>query len=179
MPNRKVGDEHIELLLVFPSGTSIKDNMRLDLSYEWASNPRKRSHRFLGLYDRKTIWYVGKVEAITAASYQNGHVEYADKAEVGRLTDGHRTRIERAFEETVVYNLKDGVARRFYLVDTFCGTEAIKTSPGGMRSIRYFELEDFELSKAAYKPHKDSKDYTSEEMAEALRGATWSVKARA
>jgi hypothetical protein len=85
MPNRKVGDEHIELLLVFPSGTSIKDNMRLDLSYEWASNPRKRSHRFLGLYDRKTIWYVGKVEAITAAFYQNGHVEYADKAEVGRL----------------------------------------------------------------------------------------------
>jgi hypothetical protein len=178
MPETKIGVEHNKLLVVFPSGKSIKNNARLGLSYTWASKLCKRKCPFIGLYDRKTIWYVGKVEAITVARYKDGHVEYADKAEVGRLTDDHQTRIESAFE-TLDFPLKDGIPRRFYLVDTFCWTDAIKTSPGGMRSHRYFDLSDFDLSKVAYKPHKDSKDYTSEEMAETLRGATWSAKAKA
>ena len=116
---------------------------------------------------------MGKIEAITVAFYKDGIVHYRDKREAERLTNDHRTRIERAFDETIVFPLKDGKPRRFYLVDTFCLTDAIKTSTGPMRSTRYFELEDFELSKAAYKPPKDSKDYTSEEMAGALKDATW------
>jgi hypothetical protein len=168
-----------DLLLVFPSGKSIKDNERLNLSYEWASNPQRRRHRFIGLYDRKTIWFVGKVEAITVASYQNGQVKYADNAERGQLTDAHRTRIERAFDETRVYDLKNGIGRRFYLVDTFCSTFAIKSSFGSMRSIRYFDLPDFDRSNVSYKPRKDAKDLTSAEMAEALMGASWSAKAKA
>jgi hypothetical protein len=55
MPEAKIGVEHNKLLVVFPSGKSIKNNARLGLSYTWASKLCKRNCPFIGLYDRKTI----------------------------------------------------------------------------------------------------------------------------
>jgi hypothetical protein len=172
MPKKKP-EAPCRCLVVFSSVKSITDNARLGLSYEWSSKPCKRNCPFIGLYDKKTIEYVGKVEAITVASYSDGAVVCTEEA--GRLTDDHRRRITSAVEETRYYDLKDGKSRRFYLVDSFFRTNAIKPSPGGgIRTCKYFDLSDFDLSKSvAYDPHKDCKDYTSEELAATLKGAFW------
>lgn len=174
MPKEKTGGGHNKPLVVFPCSTTIFRNDDLKLYYEWSTRPCKRNQRFIGLYTKKTIWNVGKIEAITVAFYKDGEVHFPKPEESGRLTDDHQMLIRRAFA-TRLYPLKeDGLPRRLYLVDSFPPTEATKVSPGGMRRYRYFDRSDFHLSKvAAYDPRKDWNDYTSEELARELKGATW------
>jgi hypothetical protein len=69
-------------------------------------------------------------------------------------------------DETRYYDLKRE-ANRFYLVDSFVQTDAKKTSPGGIWGLRYLDLSKI---LTAYNPRKD---YTSEELATALKDATW------
>jgi hypothetical protein len=71
-----------------------------------------------------------------------------------------------AVDETRYYDLKSE-ANRFYLVDSFVQTDAKKTSPGGIWGLRYLDLSKI---LTAYNPRKD---YTSEELATALKDATW------
>jgi hypothetical protein len=157
-------EERNQWLVVFPCGTSIAENARFGLYYEPASRPCKRNYRFIGVYKEKTIAYVGTVEAITVASWSKGVVSFTE--ETGRLTNRHRERIKSAVEETPYYDLKSD-ATRFYLVDSFIPTDAKKTSPGGIMGLRYLDLSKI---LPAYNPRKD---YTSEELAAALKGATW------
>jgi hypothetical protein len=157
-------EERNQWLVVFPCGTSIAENARFGLYYEPPSRPCKRNYRFIGVYNQKTIAYVGTVEAIAVASY--GDAGFAFTEEAGRLTDDHRKRITSAIEATPYYDLK-AEPHRFYLVDTFIATSARKTSPGGIMALRYLDLSKIV---PAYNPRKD---YTSEELAAALKDATW------
>jgi hypothetical protein len=157
-------EESSRWLVVFPCGTSIAENEKFGLYYEPPSRPCKRSYRFIGAYDQKAVALVGKVEAIALASYIDGGVIFNEEA--GHLTDSHRQRIARAITETPYFDLKSN-AHRFYLVDSFVRTNAKKTSPGGIWGMRYLDLSKIV---PAYKPRKD---YTSSELAEKLKGATW------
>jgi hypothetical protein len=107
---------------------------------------------------------VGTVEAIAVASFGDGGFSFTEEA--GRLTDNHRTRITDAIEATPYYNLKESPTR-FYLVDSFIPTDAKKTSPGGIMGLRYLDLSKIF---PAYNPRKN---YTSEELAAALKEGTW------
>lgn len=157
-------EERNQWLVVFPSGTSIAENARFGLYYEPPSRPCKRNYRFIGLYEGKTVQYVGTVEAIAVTSYREGALGLTE--EVGRLTDAHRKRIRRAIEETPYYDLK-GNPHRFYLVDSFIPTAAKKVTRGGIWGLRYLDLSKIVPT---YNPRKD---YTTEELAAALKGATW------
>jgi hypothetical protein len=157
-------EERNQWLVVFPCGTSIAENARFGLYYEPPSRPCKRNYRFIGVYNRKTVAYVGTVEAVAVASCGDGVISFNEEA--GLLTDGHRKRITGAIEETPYYDLK-GNPHRYYLVDSFVPTEARKTSSGGIMSLRYLDLSKIVRT---YNPRKD---YTSEELAAALKGTTW------
>jgi hypothetical protein len=157
-------EERNQWLVVFPCGTSIAENARFSLYYEPPSRPCKRNYRFIGVYNRKTVAYVGTVEAIAVASHGGGGFSFTEEA--GRLTDDHRKRITSAIEATPYYDLKDS-PHRFYLVDSFIPTDAKKTSSGGIMGLRYLDLSKIVR---AYNPRKD---YTSEELAAALKEATW------
>jgi hypothetical protein len=157
-------EERNQWLIVFPCGTSIAENARFGLYYEPPSRPCKRNYRFIGVYNRKTVAYVGTVEAIAVASWRDGVVSFSEEA--GRLTDDHRKRITSAVEATPYYDLR-GDPSRFYLVDSFIPTDAKKTSPGGIMGLRYLDLSK---TLPDYNPRKD---YTSGELAAALREATW------
>lgn len=157
-------EERNQWLVVFPCSTSIAENARFGLYYQSPSRPCTRNYRLIGVYDRKTVKYVGAVEAIAVASWSDGAVSFTEEA--GRLTDDHRKRITSAIEETTYYDLK-GEPQRYYLVDSFVPTDAKKTSPGGIWGFRYLDLPKI---LPAYNPRKD---YTSEELAAALNGATW------
>ena len=86
--------------------------------------------------------------------------------EAGKLTSDHQERIKNAVNETPYYDLK-GEPQRFYLVNTFAPTDAKKTSAGGIMGLRYLDLSRIV---PAYNPRKD---YTSAELAAALKGTTW------
>jgi hypothetical protein len=157
-------EERNQWLVVFPCGTSIAENARFGLYYEPPSRPCKRNYRFIGVYHRKTVAYVGTVDAIAVASWSDGAVSFTEEA--GRLTDDHRNRITSVAEETHYYDLK-GDPHRFYLVDSFIPTDAKKTSNGGIMGLRYLDLSKL---LPAYNPRSD---YTTEKLAAALKEATW------
>ncbi len=157
-------EERNQWLVIFPCGTSITENARFGLYYEPPSRPCKRNYRFIAVYNRKTVAYVGTVDAIAVASTCDGVISFTEEA--GQLTDAHKKRITSAIEETSYYDLK-AETHRFYVVDSFVSTDAKKTSAGGIMGLRYLDLSKVV---PAYNPRKD---YTSEELAAALRGATW------
>ena len=151
-------------LVVFPCGTSIAENARFALYYEPSSRPSKRNYRFIGVYNMKTVAYVGAVEAIAVTTFQDGKILFTEEA--GLLTDKHRERITHAIDETNYYDLKAS-SNRFYLVYLFAPTDSKKTSPQGIWGLRYLDLSKIVKS---YNPRRD---YTTEQLAAALKGTTW------
>lgn len=161
----KLLEERNRWQVVFPCGTSVIENARFHIYYESPDRPCKSNYRFIGVYNRKAVAYVGTVEAIAVASWNQGSISIVEE-EVGRLTEGHRRRIASTIAETPYYDLRSNPVR-FYLVDSFVPTDAKKTSPGGIMSFRYLDLSKI---LPEYNPRKD---YTSEELASALKEATW------
>lgn len=157
-------EQRNQFLVVFPCGTSIAENVQFDLYYEPSSRSSKRNYRYIGLYNLKTVAYVGSVEAIAVASYQNGKIEFVEES--GRLTAEHKQRIIRAVKETGYYDLKTN-SHRFYLVDSFAETDSRKVSPYGIWGLRYLDLSKVI---SAFKPRQK---YTTQQLAEALKGTNW------
>ena len=157
-------EERNQWLVVFPCGTSLAENVRFGLYYEPPSRPCKRNYRFIGVYHKMTIAYVGTVEAIAVASWHNGDASFTKEA--GKLTAEQEDRIRNAVKETPYYDLKSN-AHRYYLVDSFVATDAKKASAGGIMGLRYLDLSKII---PAYNPRKD---YTSVELAAAMKGTTW------
>lgn len=157
-------EERNQYLVVVPCGTSLVENVRFGLYYEPVSRPCKHSYSFLGLYSKKTVAYVGAIQAIASARWTKEGVEFSE--ERGNLSDDHRKRIADAMEETPYYDLKAG-AHRFYLVDSFVPTSANKTSPGGIMGLRYLDLTKLISTFDARGSHATT------ELAELLKTATW------
>lgn len=129
-------------MVVFPAGTSWRENVLFGMYYEPPSRSAKWNCRFLGIYHEKIVSHVAYVQAASVCRFDNGEL-VVDETEHGTLTDHHRSRIRQAMETTTYYNLKDGEPLRWYLVDAFVETKFVKTSPGGMRGHRYFDLAEY------------------------------------
>jgi hypothetical protein len=151
-------------LLIFPCGTSIAENARFGLYYEPPSRPSKRNYRFIGVYTKKSVAYVGALEAVVVASLGKKGIDFTEEA--GKLTDDHRRRISQAIDQTHYYDLKAN-PHRYYLVDSFIETDARKTSSQGIWGMRRLDLSKMIPS---FDPRKK---YSTKELAAALRGKTW------
>ena len=81
-------EERNQWLVIFPCGTTIAENARFGLYYEPPSRPCKRNYRFIGVYDRKAVAYVGTIDAIAVVSWSEGGFTLTEEA--GRLTGDHR-----------------------------------------------------------------------------------------
>ncbi len=145
-----------------PCGKTIEDNRDHRVYYQPVGRPY-RPHKYLGIYKRKRVQYVGEIEAVVDA----------DRAEDGSWTarDGsllppaQSERIENAAtraEEGHGWDVTTG--HRFFLVESFHPTEFRKESPGGMLNHRYFDLG--EVLEREPLPHV-------EEIAQRLSGKTW------
>ena len=153
-----------QVMVVFPCGTSIMENATFGVYYEPPSRPCKRNYRFIGVYNRKIVAFVGTVEAIAVVSYVDGAYVFAPEA--GTLTAAHQVRIKDTIEATSYYDLKNDPTR-FYVVDQFAPTNARKMTPGGIMGLRYLDLATL------IPTYQARKDYTSAELAEVLKTATW------
>jgi hypothetical protein len=163
LADERLMEEREKWLVVFPCGTSIAENVRFGLYYEPPSRPCKR-YSFIGVYHRKVVSYVGKVVAIAVASFKESGVDFSQ--EEGTLTDEHKERIKAVVEATRYYDLK-AEPNRYYLVDHFTGTDLKKTSSGGIMSYRYLDLS---CVLPSFDPRKN---YSTDELAAALKGRTW------
>ena len=157
-------EERNQWLVVFPCGTSLAENARFGIYYEPPSRRSKLNYRFIGAYKDKTIAYVGTVVAIAVASFEDGAYRFVEES--GALDENLRKRIVDTIEQTPYYDLKAGPTR-YYLVDRFASTSARKVSSGGIMGMRYLDLQKLN---PAYNPRKN---YTSAELAEMLKTATW------
>ncbi|MGA2630623.1 MAG: hypothetical protein ABSG54_10455 [Terriglobia bacterium] len=152
-------------MVVFPTGTSWRENVPHGLYYEPAGRSPKWNCRFLGIYHNKRVSHVGRIETVTVCRFEGGKV-VVEGSELGELNDAQQSRIRQIIDDTDYYDLKDGESLRYYLVDKFVETRFIKVSPGGMRGHRFFDLSEYvgTLNLGAA---------TTMELAAALKGKTF------
>ena len=149
-------------------GNSIKENIKFRLYYDPVDDNRiklRPSSKFIGLYTKKCIRYVGRLNAVVA-----GDLNKKGKFEVKNVefpasnyepTDKELKRITGAISTCHYYSLQTG--HRFHLFSEFEETEFYKRSKHGMQGARLFNLPSL------FNEDK-KKEYKTAEVAEKLRG---------
>ena len=159
-------EEAANTLLLRTAGTTMDFNRNSGIYYDSASRGYQR-HEYIGLYNNKAIRFIGKVKAIVTAKQVDGKVNAAVEFPPNGDPKEYESKILEAMEDAEKYgwdNLKNE-AHRYFFVYRFVGTCFRKTSPGGCRSKKYFDLKDV--------LHVDNLPESTEEIAKALENETW------
>ena len=158
-----------EFMHAVPVGDSIKENIKFRLYYDpvYAHRIKLRpSSKFIGLYTKKCIRYVGRLNAVVAGDlnkkgeFEVRNVEFPapdykpTAEELQRITDAIST----------CYYHPIQTEHRFHLFSEFEETEFHKESKHGMLGARLFNLPNL------FKEDDKKKEYTTAEVAEKLRG---------
>ena len=163
---QKLIPDEERLMRAIVSGTTIHDNMELNLFYDKAS--RKFSpHAYIGLYDQKSIRGVGKIVKKVSVVEVNGKLKYT-LLEGEPVTSDERERIQEAIarSDNYGYDLRNE-AHIYFLVDNFYPIDFKKDSPYPIQKAKYFNLGDM----FNYDEMPDTKV-----IAENLDGKTWEDK---
>ncbi len=139
------------------------ENAKYHLYTEPANRKCKTRARYIGLYHLKAIQFVGELEAIAVVSFETGAKRVI--VEEGALTEEHEDRIEEMLGEPI-FEFKSS-AHRFYMVDRFVHTSAVKATPFGLQNIKYLELAQ------VVPGYSVPRYYTSEQLALELDGSSW------
>lgn len=151
------------LLRVMACGESFDMNVKYQFYFDLASRGY-REFNYLGIYKWKSVRYIGQVENMVLADWDED-TGLTILKESSQTTESQKERLNNAIIESVKlgWNLQKG--HRFFLLKNFTETDYKKTSPGGIYRVRYFDLEK-EL-----KLNKSSEDIR--EIAEKLKSVTW------
>lgn len=163
---QKLIPDEERLMRAIVSGTTICDNMELNLFYDKAS--RKFSpHAYIGLYDRKSIRGVGKIIKKVSVIEVGGELKYT-MIEGEPVTSEEKERINEAIKrsESYGYDLRNE-AHIYFIVDRFYPINFRKDSPYPIQKAKYFNLGDM----FGYDEMPDTKV-----IAEDLDGKTWEDK---
>lgn len=147
-------------LFVPPCGHSYDDNLAFRLYYCPASRSR-RVGRWLGIYRRKAVHAVGRINRILDVQLA------ANELQTPGASDEERRRILGATDAALArgWDLL-GEPHTFYLCADMVATLFEKDSPGGCAGHRYFDLRRLGLGKDA--------PMTSITLAQALAARRWS-----
>lgn len=150
--SKLIGEDHIYMPF-YPCGDSFEQNKIYAMYYEPASRNLKQ-HIFFGIYYKKEIRFISKVQAIVV------RLPKSDSSQVAEFdfqkfngTEEMKMEIKRKIEEMILaspYHDLESTAHRFYIGDDAHETVVTKTSPGGIMRYRYLNLKQ-ELG-AAYHP---------------------------
>jgi hypothetical protein len=127
-------------------GASIADCREFDLYYDWARHTH-RTVPFLGLYAEKSVRLVGRIAKVVACTVDLAAHTVTVGTGQGPVTQDERDRIigaTKAAQRRIEPNkpgwrLTEG--HQFFLCDSLEETDFRKTSPRGLWSKRYFDLE--------------------------------------
>lgn len=133
-------------LLAFAAGESLTENLKYNIYYDNSTRSHNSPFKFIGLYAHQEIVAVGKLNKIVYCNLEEGELivneNYDDNKlnDFYKLNDEEKTRIKEIIENTEVYDI--AWDHKFFLVDKFYETKFHKISNGGLRSKKYFWLDE-------------------------------------
>ena len=154
---RPIFDERIYLV---PAMKSMNESKNFSLYFEPA-NRKSRTVKFFGLYTQKNVRYIGQVATVVIGQldekdqFKVETVDFTKNAD-GKPTDEELQRITGAINACEDYSNLGNFPHRYYLFDELEETMFPKTSRGGLRCGREFNLSEWF-------------DYSTAEVAERLR----------
>ena len=157
-------DDRGKRIVVFPCGTSYKENEKFCLYYEGPERPSKRGCKFIGIYRSKIVSLVGEISSILTCKLANEHLELIE-VELGRATDDQQKRIYEVIKTTNYYDLSG--PQRYYLADEFYETKLQKTSKGGLWGYKYLNIPEIVGSSVK------TGDITAKDLAAGLMNRTF------
>ena len=151
-------------LFVPPCGQSIEDNLEFRLYYCLTSRSVRKAE-YLGIYKERCVRAVGRIAKVVSCDVDlegNSVTLLSDR--IKAITEGEQKRILAATREAPKHGYDISRGHKFYLCDELHETNFRKTSPGGIWSHRYLDLEkDVGLKIPS----------SVSELAEQLRNKTW------
>ncbi|WP_111309763.1 hypothetical protein [Confluentibacter sediminis] len=149
------------VLRAMACGQSFDLNVKYKFYFDLASRGYS-DFNYLGIYKWKSVRYIGKVENMIVANWDetNGLEILEQKFE---LTNDQRERLINAIKESDENGWGVESEHRFFLLKDFEETDFGKTTPGGIFRVRYFNLEDY-IGKVPKK---------MKEIAEMLKSKSW------
>ena len=128
------------VLRAMACGQSFELNLKHKFYFDSASRGYS-DFNYLGFYKLKSIQYIGKVENIIEADWDetNGLNVKSFKF---LPTDEQKKRLIESIKESIDGGWNIGMNHRFFLLKDITSTDYRKTSPGGIFRVRYFNLED-------------------------------------
>ncbi len=106
-----------DVLRAVPCGDSHADNDKFDLYYAPASRSY-RSHQFVGIYYRKSIRHIGRLDQAIAVDRVDGELEIKSSG-ASALKDDERRRIQGAMDAATKYGYNIETGHKFFLVEKF------------------------------------------------------------
>ncbi len=158
-------------IVVVPCGTSMETNCKYKIYFEPSKRPSKFNSRFIGLYHKKRVSFVGEIHTVFVGKYNpiRGRVEnsklekFENKLEID---EAQKTALEVFQSGVYPPETFQAEEHRFYFVEDFKSTDFVKSSKYGIRGTRIFNLH--ELLK------RDPVDtLTVGQVAEGLKGITF------
>jgi len=127
-------------LRALASGQSYELNIKHQFYFDLASRGY-RYFKFLGIYKEKSIRYIGHVENIIEADWdETAGLNVKDSST--QVTEVQRQKLIEAIIDSVNKGWAVDKDHRFFLLNNFTETDFRKTSPGGIFRVRYFNLEE-------------------------------------
>jgi hypothetical protein len=149
------------VLRAMACGQSFDLNVKYKFYFDLASRGYS-SFNYLGIYKWKSVRYIGKVENMIVANWdeKNG-LEILE--ETPKLSEVQKERLISAIKESNENGWGVETGHRFFLLKDFEATDFAKTTPGGIFRVRFFNLEDY----IEMVPKK------IKEIAEVLKSKSW------
>lgn len=135
MPN----SNHV--LRAMACGQSFDLNVKHKFYFDLASRGYS-DFNYLGIYKWKSVRYIGKVENVIVANWdEKSGLEILETK--NEITDDQKKRLINAIKESDENGWGVESGHRFFLLNDFEETDFAKTTPGGIFRVRYFNLEDY------------------------------------
>jgi len=129
------------VLRAMACGQSFDLNVKHKFYFDLASRGYS-DFNYLGIYKWKSVRYIGKVENVIVANWdESDGLEILDKK--FDITKDQENRLINAIKESIENGWGVDNNHRFFLLKEFEETDFNKTSPGGIFRVRFFNLEDY------------------------------------
>lgn len=149
------------ILRVMACGQSYELNVKYQFYFDLAERGYSK-FKYLGIYKWKTVSYIGELENVIEASYDDTNGLNIINSEF-EVTNQQKERLVNAIIESIDEGWDVYSDHRFFLLKNFTKTDFRKTSPGGLFRVRFFNLEKYFKTMPS----------TTEEIAEKLKKETW------
>ncbi len=133
--------ESNHVLRAMACGQSFDLNIKHKFYFDLASRGY-RDFNYLGIYKWKSVRFIGKVENVIIANW-NEKEGLIILEERHPSTNEQKERLINAIKESNENGWGIDNGHRFFLLKDFQETNFIKTTPGGIFRVRYFNLENY------------------------------------